>query len=89
MMKPVRKSGITAKNIGDETLLCSAKEEAVHVLNPTATLIWELCDGQHTVADMEQAIRASFSVADEQDVGKDVQRTLDVFTSKGLLNAMA
>jgi hypothetical protein len=89
MMKPVRKAGITAKGIGDETLLCSAKEEAVHVLNPTAKLIWELCDGEHTVADMEQAIRASFSVADEQDVSKDVQRTLDVFADKGLLRAAA
>ena len=89
MMKPVRKPGITTKNIGDETLLCSAKEEAVHVLNPTAKLIWELCDGQHTVADMEQAIRASFSVADGQDVSRDVQRTLDVFADKGLLRPAA
>jgi hypothetical protein len=83
--RPVRKPGITAKDIGGETLLYSAEEEAIHILNPTAQLIWELCDGEHTVEDMEQAIRTSFSVADENDVSGDIWRTLEVFVGKGLL----
>jgi hypothetical protein len=85
MMKPVRKPGITAKNIGGETLLYSAEEEAIHVLNPTAQLIWEFCDGEHTVAGMEQAIRANFSVTGERDVARDIRRTLEVFATKGLI----
>ena len=85
MMKPTHRPGIIAKNIGDETLLYSAEEEAIHVLNATAKLVWELCDGEHTAADMERAIRASFSVPDEQDVGRDVRQTLDILTDKGLL----
>jgi hypothetical protein len=85
MMKPVRKPGIAAKNIGGETLLYSAEEEAIHVLNPTAELIWELCDGEHTVASMEQAIRASYSVPDGHDVSGDIRRTLGIFAAKGLL----
>ena len=86
MMKPVRKPSITAKNVGDEILLCGAEEEAIHVLNATAGLIWELCDGEHTIADMERAIRTSFSVANEQDVHRDVMQTLDVLADKGLLD---
>jgi hypothetical protein len=85
MVEPVRKPGITAKNIGGETLLYSAEEEAIHVLNPTAELVWELCDGEHTVASMEQAIRANFSVASERDVAGDIRRTLEVFATKGLI----
>lgn len=85
MMKPVRKPGITARNIGGETLLYSAEEEAIHVLNPTAQLIWELCDGEHTIASMEQAIRANFSVAGERDVVGDIRRTLEIFAAKGLI----
>jgi hypothetical protein len=88
MMKPIRKPGITAQDVGDETLLYTAEEEAIHVLNPTAKLVWELCDGEHTVASMEQAIRANFSVTGEHDVGRDVRRTLEVFAEKGLLNAI-
>jgi hypothetical protein len=83
--RPVRKPGITVKDIGGETLLYSANEEAIHILNPTAQLIWELCDGEHTVEDMEQAIRANFSVAIEHDVTGDIRRTLEVFAGKGLL----
>ena len=41
---PVRKSGITVKDIGGEILLHSSDDKAIHVLNPTAQLIWELCD---------------------------------------------
>jgi hypothetical protein len=85
MMKPVRKPGITARNIGGETLLYSAEEEAIHVINPTAELIWELCDGEHTVASIEQAIRASYSVPDGHDVSGDIRRTLGIFAAKGLL----
>jgi hypothetical protein len=33
--RPVHKPGITVKDIGGE-------EEAIHILNPTAHLIWEL-----------------------------------------------
>jgi hypothetical protein len=83
--RPVRKPGITVKDTGGETLLYGAEGEAIHILNPTAHLIWELCDGEHTVEDMEQAIRASFSVADEHEVTTDIQRTLAVLASKGLL----
>ena len=88
-LKPVRKPGVTVKDMGEETFLYSADEEAIHILNPTAQLIWELCDGEHTVADMEQSIRANFSVPDEHDVTKDIQRTLDVFADKGLLQHAA
>jgi hypothetical protein len=83
--RPFRKPGITVKDIGGETLLYSGEQEAIHILNPTAQVIWELCDGEHTVEDMEQAIRANFSVAIEHDVTGDIRRTLEVFADKGLL----
>ena len=83
--KPVRKLGIIAQDIGGETLLYSAEGKAIHVLNPTAKRIWELCDGKHTAAHMAQALRASFSIAAEHDVTGDIQQTLEVFATKGLL----
>jgi hypothetical protein len=89
MMKPIRKPDITARDVGGETLLYSAEEKAIHVLNPTARLVWELCDGEHTVASMEQAIRANFSVTSEHDVTGDIRRTLETFAEKGLLNTIA
>lgn len=83
--KPVRTPGVVVQDIGDETLLYSAEGEAIHVLNPTARLIWELCDGEHTTADLVQALRASFSIDAERDVTADIRRTLEDLAARGLL----
>jgi hypothetical protein len=88
LTKPVRKLDISIKDLGGETLLFNTDEEAIHILNPTAQLIWKFCDGTHTVTDIEQAIRTNFSVPDGQDVAADIQRTLAVFTDKGLLQEL-
>jgi hypothetical protein len=58
---------------------------AVHALNPTARLIWDLCDGNHTLADIEAALRDAFEVPAGTDLTTDILRTLEVFQRKGLL----
>ncbi|OOP54929.1 MAG: hypothetical protein AYP45_17640 [Candidatus Brocadia carolinensis] len=83
--KLIRKQGIIMQDMGRETLLCSAKGKAVHVLNPTAKLLWELCDGGHTRAEMEQVIRARFAIPDDHNVAEDVRHTLEVFVTKGIV----
>jgi hypothetical protein len=84
--KPVRKQGLIVQDIGRETLLYSAEGKVIHVLNPTAKLIWELCDGTHTTEDMEREVRASFSTSKEHNVVEDIKRTLDLFVSKGIID---
>ena len=84
--KPVRKQGLIVQDIGHETLLYSAEGKVVHVLNPTAKLIWELCDGTHTADDMERKLRMNFSTAKEHNVVEDIERTLDLFVSKGIID---
>jgi hypothetical protein len=83
--KPVRKTDIVVEDLGNETLLYNAEGKAIHVLNPAAKLIWELCDGQHNMAEMEAVMRASFSIADEEDLAADIERTIDALAAKGLL----
>ena len=82
---PAAKPGIVVEALGDETLLYSAEGKAIHVLNPTANLIWTLCDGSHTITDMEQAVRSTFAVPEAHDLIKDIRQTLDIFRGKGLL----
>jgi hypothetical protein len=84
---PRRRSDIMIQSLGDELLLCSPEAKAIHILNPTAQRIWELCDGVHSVEDMEQVLRTSFAVSTECDVAGDINRTVEVFGSKGLLKA--
>jgi hypothetical protein len=88
--QPCRIDGVLSKALGDETLLYWADGKALHVLNRTALVIWELCDGQHTVQEMENVIRAKFQVADPQaDIAGDIDRTLQTFIAAGLLEGSA
>jgi len=82
---PCRKSDIETKAIGSETLLCTTNGEEIHVLNATAALIWQLCDGLHNPQEMERSIREEFSVAAEMNVLADIENTLQILRSKNLL----
>ena len=86
--KPVRKESVLRGSMGDETVLYNEESGAIHVLNPTALLVWNLCDGEHGLAEMEQAIRAEFSVGAEHPVSKDIQEVLENFSKEGLLESM-
>jgi hypothetical protein len=89
--KPRRIDGVMSKALGNETLLYWADGKRIHVLNRTARMIWELCDGQHTVQEIEQFIRREFQMPDPQtagsqtDVASDIQRSLQTFVDAGLL----
>ena len=86
MLKPVRNPDIKVQEIGKETLLYSPEGRAVHVLNPTALLIWNCCDGGHTDQDIARAIRESFAIPEGQDVVRDIHKTLQVFADKKLIH---
>ncbi|GJQ24909.1 MAG: PqqD family protein [Planctomycetia bacterium] len=83
--KPLRKSDIAIRCVDNEAILYREGEKRIHILNPTARLVWELCDGAHTVEDMEKTMRANFSIADGRDVMKDIRQTIDEFACKGVL----
>ena len=83
--KPLHKTNLILKDIGDEFLIYSAEHKEIHVINPTAQLIWNMCDGDHSLSDIEQEIRARFSIPPERDITGDIQSTLNIFRTKGLL----
>ena len=83
--KPLHKKNLILKDLGDEFLIYSAEHKEIHVINPTAQLIWNMCDGEHSLSDIEQEIRAHFSISPERDITGDIQSTLNIFRTKGLL----
>lgn len=88
-MHPQRKAEFVTQDIGGETIVYTKDDEAIHVLNSTAKCIWDLCDGQHALEEIEQALRACFEIQPEQDVRSDIQRVLAVFQAKGLIQPLA
>jgi hypothetical protein len=85
-IKPLHKSDVLLKDLGRETLIYSARKKEMHILNPSARLIWNLCDGQHSLGDIELALRKQFSISDGRDVRGDILATLDIFQEKELLD---
>ena len=83
--KPCVNDNIVCKTIGSEKMLYNPSTDAVHFLNQTSALIWELSDGKHTLTDMEKAIRRKFLVPENADVLGDIKRILDEFQKQGLL----
>jgi len=84
-IKPLGKAGVICKKMGEETVLYDPATEALHVLNPTSHFIWNLCDGEHSLEAMIEAIRSNFSDTEDQDIRAHVQRVLAQFESEKLL----
>ena len=84
--RPIRKPSVVSKKLGDETVLYDQETRAIHVLNHTAILVWELCDGKHSPEDMEQSLRAEFQADGETGVLEDVGRIIERFHVEGLLD---
>jgi len=85
MWKPVRNPEIQLQELGDETILYSPEQEAVHVLNQTALLIWQHCDGQNTINDIATIVQENFNVKEARDIHADIRRTLEVLVEKNLV----
>jgi PqqD family protein of HPr-rel-A system len=83
--KPLRKESVLRGSMGEETVLYNEESGGIHVLNPTALLVWNLCDGEHTLSEIESAMRKEFSVGAEQPVSEDIQEVLERFSKEGLL----
>ena len=82
---PLRRPDVISQPAGQETLLYDPVADAVHALNRTAAAVWEMCDGQHTPADMAAHLCARFAIAPGRDVAADVQTALARFGQEGLL----
>ncbi len=84
-LKPRSRSDVLIRSIRNQTVLDDNVSKTQHVLNETAEFIWNLCDGEHTVAQIAQEVRLAFDVPEDADVEADIERALSVLTRKGLL----
>ena len=57
-VKPnARKEDLIVRELTDEVLVYDLNRDKAHCLNETAALVWKLCDGQTTVAEMSRVMR--------------------------------
>jgi hypothetical protein len=83
--RPLRKASVVSKKLGDESVLYDHETRAIHVLNPTAIIVWDLCDGKHTAEDIELSLRTEFKADSGTPVIHDVKSIIERFYTEGLL----
>ena len=87
MKNPQRMNRLAFKTIGLETIILDTKiGKEVHQLNEVATFVWNLCDGNHTMATIAEKVCEEFEV-DKIQATEDVKELVDVLSIKSLLEA--
>jgi hypothetical protein len=82
---PVRSSEVLELDMGDGVILYNHDGDLVHHLNPSAGLVWQLCDGQGTVADLGHEIAQEYGVA-EPTVREQLGTLIAEFDTLGLVH---
>jgi hypothetical protein len=55
-------SGLEINQTPDGWVIYQNETDRVHFLNPTAALIFELCNGRHTVMEMDTILSTAFAL---------------------------
>ena len=58
----VKAEGHEFNQVPDGYVIYQSGRDRVHVLNPTAVIVYELCDGKHTVEAIGRYMQESFSL---------------------------
>ncbi len=83
-LHPKRRSDLNYRTIDGETVILDRKEGNLHQLNPTASFIWDCCDGNSNVAAIIDRLADAYEV-DSSTARKDVEETLSRLRSSNLL----
>lgn len=80
--KPLRQPDFRLEKMDNELLLFNPKTTNILYLNETASLIWQLCDGQRSVPDMVTLLIETFPEA-KNSIKQDVEDTVNLFKKHG------
>jgi PqqD family protein of HPr-rel-A system len=87
MSPAVRMARVTSlpfQTLNDETLVVDPRTREVHLLNPTASRIWDLLARPHTADALATALAEEFE-APLEAIRADVQGLLGELSAKGLV----
>ena len=79
-----RAPGVDAVTLDGEAVLYQSPHGRLHVLNTSATLVWECLDGTVTGAELSDELAQAFGV-DRDTMTAQVDSVLETFYSEGLI----
>lgn len=82
---PIRDDSLTARRIGEETVIISSDGEVLHSMNDVATFIWGLLDGNTPLSGIAARVCEEYEVSREV-AEKDLRSFVDELLEKGLIH---
>lgn len=76
--KPRQKPDFQLEEIDGELLLYHPTNTTIMYCNPSASVIWQLCDGERTIEEIAIVLAAAFE-QNLETITTDVESTLDLF----------
>ena len=81
---PTQATGYHLERMDGEVLLHHPGSTTVLYLNETASLIWQICDGQRTMEDVAALLQDAFPETDEA-IAEQVELTVRRFVEYGAI----
>jgi len=81
---PRQNPDTAARKIDQSTYVLDPETSALHTFDEVGERIWELCDGQRSVAEIANVIEGEYEV-DAPQAEADVVEFLDELVTKGLV----
>jgi len=73
--KPIRNESCHMEELDDEVLLYNPANNKTLYINKSASVIWQLCNGEQTVKEIIKMIQDAYP-SDEDDLRQDILDTL-------------
>ena len=85
-IRPRTRTDLSVVELDHEAVVYDGSTGNLHHLNPSATVVFSLCDGTATIRELAQDIAAAFG-RPREEVEPQVRRLLTSFRRQGLLEA--
>jgi PqqD family protein of HPr-rel-A system len=85
-MKPKRRDDLAIVELDGEAVIYDETSGKLHHLNPSATIVFSLCDGSGTVKDLAAEISAALDLQ-PSEVERQIRSVLKEFRAEGLLES--
>ena len=85
-MHPQRNSDVRTTLLPDGcVVLFSTKTDWAQILNPTGALVWEFCDGEHSVDEIASEVSSLLGQPSGEKILPDVEALVKELSEGGLL----
>lgn len=85
-MRPQRNADVKTTPLPDGCIvLFTTKTDWAQILNPAGAIVWEFCDGEHTVPEIASEVCTLLGVVQESNVVSDVEALVKELVDSGQL----